>query len=58
MMISLSPTHELLAVMSDNNTSFYVRQSKFNMCGKIYRIVYIVFDMCYSILNCVVLCCV
>ena len=30
-MISLSPTHELLAMLSDNYASFYVKQSELNI---------------------------
>ena len=54
-MISLSPTHELLAMMSDNNASFYVRQSKLNVFN-IQQDLLFVFMYIKSILNYVVLC--
>ena len=57
-MISLSPTHELLAVMSDNNASFYVRQSKLNVFNvlNVQQDLLFVFMCIKCILNCVVLC--
>ena len=54
-MISLSPTHELLAMMSDNNASFYVRQSKLNVLNVQQNLLF-VFMCIKPILNCVVLC--
>ena len=54
-MISLSPTHELLAVMSDNNASFYVRQSKLSVLNVKQDLLF-VFMCIKSVLNCVVLC--
>ena len=54
-MISLSPTHELLAMMSDNNASFYVRQSKLNVLN-VQQDLLFVFMCIKSVLIYVVLC--
>ena len=54
-MISLSPTHELLAVMSDNNASFYVRQSKLSVLN-VQQDLLFVFMCIKSVLIYVVLC--